>query len=518
MATPTKELVFCFINDPQFSGKDDEDRSKLVVATLNNLPNLTWPEGGSQPLTCAGRPITAPSAVFINGDLTQNSGGLGFFNPGDQLKTFRSFYEKLKYPTYIGLGNHDLSEEPKDTKGVLTTKDDGRNQMWDYIRCYHRGYYDSVNENKRVAPIVTVGNIDAEVELRNGVYTPGSWSCGPDWKNRSFNYSVDVGDVHFVQLHRYGGDTQWGRNTDGLAWLAADLQKVGIKKRVVICQHFGFKAESGNDPDTQWTRAQIEKLLSVIDPYNVVGIFHGHYHNPRRHYQYPDEDYVDQITDIKVVRTTYLTANAPFLPSPWKRLPQFLGIYQGKKRPSFGTYICYKGADGVGAPITDIRVFESPLNEIDTPAGYTLVTDFEGKPVPTVELTSDEQPPGGVFLCYQTGGPGKPITDIAIKDGTENIPGGYSMLMGQNLTDGLEKYNFLCYSRERLDIDCFDPGSVTMGMTKDKEGCKFGVARISYPVPDDATMTLDVAYGKAEENGTVDWREKYSFTRLRASA
>jgi cytolysin (calcineurin-like family phosphatase) len=499
MSTEANEYVFCFINDPQFrdggSGKEDVASSRSVVKAINNITSAVWPDG----VSCAGRAVAAPFGVFVNGDLTKWGGGMQFFSPGEELDRFRGVFERgkakepIKYPTYFGLGNHDLSAEPADTGGIFTDKNEGRNRMWDFIRRSHVGYntQPDFSTTKFFGPVQPVFSIDAKVERVEGDYS------APNWKKYSFNYSVDLPGLHVVQLHCYGGDARWGR-AGGLDWLKADLAKVGTRKRIVVCQHFGFSGFSvGPDDDTRWREFQIGTLLNVLRPYNVVGVFHGHDHNADKAYQRGAP-----ITDIN-----HYTGPEPD-PSVggWNLIPQDLSKGQG----GFYDYVIFER--GSGAPITEmgVNVTEDP-NWIP-PSGFKLATPFT--------FTRDGKQ-RYAYIYFATGG-AQPIRslDVLLGDSPDIQPpdGSGFVRLDPDLRKGSGgKYAYLCYSKEAPDYFFFDPGSVTKGSGGGAGGA-LGIARVSFPGPDNGTTRLDVAYGRANDDGTITFNADDSFTKLLSQA
>lgn len=112
----------------------------------------------------------------------------------------------------------------------------------------------------------------------------------------SRSYSWNVGDVHFIQAHRYSGDT--GYCESNMKWLAEDLAKYASEGNpVVYIQHYGFDEWALG----WWTEEEREALFDVLDRYNLAAFLVGHTHEPsiqkyRSHkiYQvnnaWPDED------------------------------------------------------------------------------------------------------------------------------------------------------------------------------------------------------------------------------------
>jgi cytolysin (calcineurin-like family phosphatase) len=179
---------------------------------------------------------------------------------GDQWQLFIDRYEygrdnAVRFPVFVGLGNHDLESEPRDSR---LPRDLYRDRMWDYVTQRHSGTN---------APVL-VEDID------------------PD----SHSYSWNWGGVHLVQLHRFGGDTRHDLPSS-IPWLRENLKlHAGDGRPVIFFQHYGF--ESGNSigsyrrSRSKWTSGEMNQFAEVIRDYNVVGLFHGHDHWTQRPYQW----------------------------------------------------------------------------------------------------------------------------------------------------------------------------------------------------------------------------------------
>lgn len=80
-------------------------------------------------------------------------------------------------------------------------------------------------------------------------------------------YSWDWGDLHVVCLDLYPGGS-------ALEFLRADLAAVGRRAPVILFFHYPLLGRYSD----WWTDAEKQQFRRAIDGYNVVGIFHGHYH------------------------------------------------------------------------------------------------------------------------------------------------------------------------------------------------------------------------------------------------
>ncbi|MFP4354640.1 MAG: metallophosphoesterase [Phycisphaerae bacterium] len=90
-------------------------------------------------------------------------------------------------------------------------------------------------------------------------------------RNGGLFYSWDVDDVHFVCLGEYP-------TLDRQRWLAADLARAGADVPVVLFFHYNILGAYSD----WWTDEEKSSLADVIGPFNVVAIFHGHWHTSRR--------------------------------------------------------------------------------------------------------------------------------------------------------------------------------------------------------------------------------------------
>ena len=257
-------LSFIFTSDPQFCGRAvdrvrscqrwgrQDYRVDWQISGINRISNQRWPRAWRTSFGAQG-PIGTPRGIVLGGDLTESAGGfIGRNRGGDQWRLYTERYEHerdsgVRFPVYVGLGNHDLEIEPRDRR---LPQDLYRDRMWRYVEERHAGP-------------------NAPVKVDD--FDPGS---------RSYSWTWD--GVHLVQLHRFAGDTRHGLPSS-LPWLRRNLATHAADGRpVMFFQHYGF--ESGNSignstrSRSKWTREQMTRFYDVISDYNVVGLFHGHDH------------------------------------------------------------------------------------------------------------------------------------------------------------------------------------------------------------------------------------------------
>lgn len=97
-------------------------------------------------------------------------------------------------------------------------------------------------------------------------------------------YAFDWDDLHLVSLGEAPDD-------EALAWLSRDLAQVGRERPVVLYFHFPLLGPFSED--NWFGRGNYRDLLrKTIESFNVVAIFHGHYHASGR-YRWHGRDVYD---------------------------------------------------------------------------------------------------------------------------------------------------------------------------------------------------------------------------------
>ena len=240
--------TFIVAADTHFDPPPESDQYYHVVAmnaicgSIQGKEALSWPSminGVETKFGSAGEKINVPDGVILAGDITDRAEPSAF-------KIFKKRYEMndgdktINFPVYVGLGNHDL--DPQHVEDSATVY---RQYMLNYISERHEG------EN---APVPTL-NFD----------------------HASKNYSWNFGKVHFIQTHRFAGNTENG-HTNSLEWLKNDLKKYASDNTpVVIIQHYPFDRGANG----WWNEMEKENLYKVIKNYNIICIFAGHNHFAR---------------------------------------------------------------------------------------------------------------------------------------------------------------------------------------------------------------------------------------------
>ena len=239
---PSTDVTFFVISDTHADPALSPDHVAMARAVNKVAQDGSWPSSinGSATGFQSGR-IGAPKAVVFTGDI------MGWGNSSAEIPSFRHYFEQgasgdaINYPGYVGLGNHDLDDTP-DRTGAAANQ--ARSQAWAYVDARHRG---------AGAPVKVASFDDA-----------------------SHAYSWDIGGVHFVQMHRYPGDTHWGLASN-LTFLANDLRaRAGDGRPVFIFHHYGMDAFGTQD--RWWTAPERNAYRDTIRNYNVSAIFAGHSH------------------------------------------------------------------------------------------------------------------------------------------------------------------------------------------------------------------------------------------------
>jgi cytolysin (calcineurin-like family phosphatase) len=233
------------------------------VAAINNMGSqgLLWSLGGpGLPAT----PIAAPAGIWFAGDMTTKGAD-------EELGQFRLMWEQgwtqdsIRYPVYVGLGNHDLYTE---------NSIGGAAEMWGYIR----NRMGTLNMDMNASGFL---NVDA---------ASGSHAYSRDWEG-----------VHIVQMNTYPGDTNSLADTastssfactanspnpigdpyqlcayteDSANWLKNDLANATASnpfKPIIIVQHFPYSS-------SDISSAGQANMTNILSGYNVIGVFVGHGH------------------------------------------------------------------------------------------------------------------------------------------------------------------------------------------------------------------------------------------------
>ena len=88
-------------------------------------------------------------------------------------------------------------------------------------------------------------------------------------------YAFDWDDLHVVCLGEAPDDSD-------LAWLRADLNQVGVDRPLVVYFHFPLR---GPFSDNWFGRGSYrDGLRSALGGYNLIALFHGHYHATGRYH------------------------------------------------------------------------------------------------------------------------------------------------------------------------------------------------------------------------------------------
>lgn len=214
------------------------DRNRLTIERMNELPGTEWPE------RLGGGKIGQPRGVLVLGDLIDDGD-----KAGETEIEWRAFVEQfgldgadglLKYPVFEGCGNHDGPPE-----GFL--KKQGR-------------------------------SVQTEIKKRNAQRLEKKLISRVS--ENGLHYSWDWEGVHFIQANLYPADKQNAKVRYSLPWHDPQLALSFVKKDlaetvgdsgrpVVIAAHCGFDTD-------WWVLEDWTAFYEAIEPYNIVAFFHGH--------------------------------------------------------------------------------------------------------------------------------------------------------------------------------------------------------------------------------------------------
>lgn len=236
-----RDLTFFVLSDTHADPTESYDL-RAISKTINKVgKGGQWPsEIGGKKTNFVGGKISEPRGVVLTGDIT------GWGTAPTEIQTFRRYFEAgasadaIKYPAYIGLGNHDIdpADRPADKASEY------RKQYWAYVDKRHKGP-------------------NAPVKVKA-------------FDSKSHSYSWDWDGVHFVQTHRFVGDTDFGLASN-VDFVESDLnENARDEKPVIFFQHYGM--DSFGTQERWWTSNERSAYRRVIDGYNVAGIFAGHTH------------------------------------------------------------------------------------------------------------------------------------------------------------------------------------------------------------------------------------------------
>lgn len=252
-----RDVTVAVLGDLHFDLPPETDQYYHVRA-LNNIEGRFCVPGDSVNGVSTGV-VNKLNGVIIAGDIFDKpySEAHDLYN---QRYTPGNGDKQIHFPVFPGYGNHDI--DPFSQDSVMNMK--GREVNLHLL--------DSVLHGK-----LAEGEI---LSLHEG----------------SRSYSWNVEDVHFIQAHRYSGDSEYGEANWN--WLEDDLKKYASEGNpVVYIQHYGFDDWALK----WWTENDRKRLFDLLEQYNLAAFLVGHTHEAsiqtyRGHdiYQvnnaWPDED------------------------------------------------------------------------------------------------------------------------------------------------------------------------------------------------------------------------------------
>ncbi len=232
------DVVFFVTADPQINiPRWGTAGTEEMIEIMNRAPDEEFPFGGK---------VGEPRGVLVAGDLVDD-----LKNP-ENWKLYQKLFHprgaaRMRFPTYEGIGNHDLdSRLPSSAMSVIEK--------------------DFVARNRQ-----RLGDLS--------------------FCEEGYHYSWDWGPLHLVNLNAFPGnaprpvydrEAPWNNPRESLRFLERDLrERVGVSGRpVILMWHYGLR---GWGLEKWWKHDDLRALEEVIAPYNVVLILHGHEHAYRRY-------------------------------------------------------------------------------------------------------------------------------------------------------------------------------------------------------------------------------------------
>lgn len=183
-----------------------------------------------------------------------------------------------QYPSKIGGGTVGT---PRGVLHIGDMTNDGKEKNW---RLFVEDYGLTGHDGRLGYPVYEAfGNHDggANLPVRLGIIERNLHRVGiQDVAANRLNYSWDWGKIHFINLGISVGTTTRPYDPENsVDFLVKDLAKNvgGSGRPVILLHHFGFdKAHSLG----WWAESWRTKYYEIIRDYNVIGIIHGHAHDP----------------------------------------------------------------------------------------------------------------------------------------------------------------------------------------------------------------------------------------------
>ena len=220
----------------------------------------------SRPTALVGPPLAAGADVtfFVTADTHLGAEGIERVNR-EQIEAMNALPGE---PWPVDIGGSVAEPRAVIIAGDLT--DHGLATQWNRFEAlYGRDGGDGL---LRWPVKILSGNHDRHVPL----IQPAVRAVGQ--RHGSRRYSWDWGDLHLAALDIYP-------DAAGRDWLATDLAAVGRRRPVVLFLHYSITGPYSNS----WDDADKLAFSETILPYNVIAIFHGHYHGSS-HYRWKGRD------------------------------------------------------------------------------------------------------------------------------------------------------------------------------------------------------------------------------------
>jgi len=210
---------------------------------------------GARPTALVGPPLTAGQEVtfFVTADTHLGAEGIERVNR-EQIEAMNALPGT---PWPVDIWGSVAEPSAVIVAGDLT--DHGLATQWNRFKAlYGRDGGDGL---LRWPVKILSGNHDRHVPLIQPVVRAVARRHG------SRRYSWNWGDVHLAALDDYP-------DAAGRTWLAKDLAAAGRRRPVVLLLHYSITGPYSNF----WDEADKLAFAETISGYNVIAIFHGHYH------------------------------------------------------------------------------------------------------------------------------------------------------------------------------------------------------------------------------------------------
>ena len=182
--------------------------------------------------------------------------------------------------THWGFPDLKLNADPTGTLKKAIAATNSLKTQPDFVIFTGDITHNADDDGLRRKRMTEVREIIGALKVKNVKFLPGENDASLD-EGKAFRelfgktyYSFDHKGVHFIALDNVSnprsilGDTQ-------LAWLAADLKKIGKKAPIIVFTH---RPLFDLYPEWDWYTRDGAKAIDLLTPYTNVTVFYGHIH------------------------------------------------------------------------------------------------------------------------------------------------------------------------------------------------------------------------------------------------